>query len=261
MRPVGEGGEHTDGMIQATKERARRERLREYEAALSAARAPIGVLVQFVQAREARAHGEALEELFAATPVAGVDDEHRLPAALWVALRQGDVDATIDVLARVSRTELVIAAHEELDAGYRLTTVEERRTLPDVEALEAHIAAFLQVPPDVVAMIAGWGADDPRTAAEIGTLVEQRFGPAAPGGSDALMRVESTPSDIATSEGSIDQPATAGETSPVPAVTGPRASLVMFSAEFVALLKLTPEQREVLGVLVRQADITILAGH
>ena len=151
---------------------------------------------------------------------------------MWVALRQGDVDATIDALVRISGNEFVIAAHEELDTGYRLTTVEERRALPDVELLQAQIAEFLQVPRDVVGIIAGWGPDDPRTAAEIDTLLEQRFGSTAPRGPD---------------------PAVASAHSP-------RAGLVMSSEEFTAMLNLTPEQRAVLGTLVRQADITLVAG-
>jgi hypothetical protein len=235
-------------MTQATKERARRERLREYEATLAAARPPIQVLVSLATAREARAAGEALEELFAATVVEGVDDEHRLPAAVWVALRQGDVDATMDALARVSRHEFVIAAHEALDAGYRLTTVEERRAVPDVEHLEMHVAEFLQVPRDVIAIIAGWGPDDPRTAAEIERLLNQRFGPATGDGPEPGAALDGRPPVT----GPIEQPTPAP-----PPVTRPRAGLVMSSAEVTAMLNLTPEQREVLGVLVRQADITI----
>jgi hypothetical protein len=219
-------------VAQATREHARRERLREYEAALAAARLPVGVLVLLAQGREARASGEALEEAFAATPVEGVDDARRLPAAVWVALRQGDVDATVDALVRLSRNEFVIASHEELDAGYRLTTVEERRALPDVELLHAQIAAFLQLPRDVVVIVAGWGPDDPRTAAEIDTLLEQRFGSAAARRPD---------------------PAVASE-------RGPRAALLMSSAEFTAMLNLTPEQCAVLDTLIRQADVTVVPG-
>ena len=229
--PAGAAGRLT-GMAQSTKEHVRRERLREYEAALAVARSPVGVLVLLAKGRELRAGGEALEESFAATPVEGIDDDNRLPAAVWVALRQGDVDATIEALVRVSRHEFVIAAHEELDSGYRLTTVEECRALPDVELLQAQVAAFLQVPRDVVVIIASWGPDDPRTAAEIDTLFERRFGSATPSGSD---------------------PAAASASSP-------RAGLVMSSAEFTAMLNLTPEQRGVLATLVRQADITLVAG-
>ncbi len=251
-------------MAGARKEQVRRERLGEYEAALAAARSPVGLLVQFAKGREVRSHGEALEEAFAATPVEGVADEHRLPAAVWVALRQGDVDATIDALVRVSRNELVIAVHEELDAGYRLTTVEERRALPDVESLQAQVAAFLQVPRDVVVIIAGWGPDDPRSAAEIETLLEQRFGPAVPSRSNSSLASASPPRTTAEIDDRLDR--RLGSAAPTPAdsavtsASGPRTGgLVMSSVEFTGMLKLTPEQRDVLGTLVRQADITIIA--
>jgi hypothetical protein len=46
----------------------------------------------------------------------------------------------------------------------------------------------------------------------------------------------------------------------VTSASGPRTGgLVMSSVEFTGMLKLTPEQRDVLGTLVRQADITIIA--
>ncbi|HEX8082479.1 MAG TPA: hypothetical protein VF557_19885 [Jatrophihabitans sp.] len=225
-------------MAQATKDELRRERLREYDAALTAARSPVAVLALFAKGREARAGGELLEEAFAATAVEGVAEADLLPAAVWVALRHGDVDTVIELLMRMSRTEFVLAAHEELDAGYRLTKVEERRPLPDVELLLSQLAAFLRVPRDVVAIISGWGADDPRTAAEIETLLEQRFGsPSA--GQPASGAV--APEVVRAPDG------------------GQSAGLRMSSAEFSALLNLAPEQRAVLGTLVRQTEITITA--
>jgi hypothetical protein len=230
-------------MAQSTKDELRRERLREYDAALSAARSPVAVLALFVAGREARATGELLEETFAATVVDGMDEADALPAAVWVALRQADVDATLELLTRMSRTEFVLAAHEELDARYRLTKVEERRPLPDVELLLTQLAACLRIPRDVVAIISGWGAEDPRTAAEIETLLEQRFGPACgdrPGSPAAS-------SDAAGSHAAVAPDA------------GRSAGLRMSSAEFSALLHLAPEQRAVLGTLVRQTEITIAA--
>ncbi len=221
-------------MAQATKDEQRRERLREYDAALVAARSPVAVLGLFAKGREARSAGEPLEEEFAATAVDGVDPADLLPASVWVALRQGDVEATIELLMRMSRTEFVLASHEEVDAGYRLTKVEERRALPDVELLVAQLAAFLRVPVDVVAIIAGWGADDPRTAAEIETLLEQRFGAAA--------SIQRRPAAVPESR----RGASGG-------------GLSMSAAEFTALLNLTPEQGAVLDTLVRQATITIAA--
>jgi hypothetical protein len=223
-------------MAQGTKDELRRERLREYDAALTAARTPVAVLALFAAGREARASEELLEEAFAATTVDGVEAADALPAAVWVALRQADVDATLELLMRMSRTEFVLAAHEELDARYRLTKVEERRPLPDVELLIAQLAAFLHVPRDVVAIISGWGAEDPRTAAEIDTLLEQRFGPA-----------------------STYRPASGTVPSGMVRVPDGGAGLRMSSTEFAALLNLAPEQRAVLGTLVRQTEITITA--
>jgi hypothetical protein len=230
-------------MAQAMKDELRRERLREYDAALTAARSPVAVLTLFAAGREARAAGELLEEAFAATDVDGVEAADALPAAVWVALRQADIDATLELLMRMSRTEFVLAAHEELDARYRLTKVEERRPLPDIELLIAQLAAFLHVPRDVVAIISGWGAEDPRTVAEIETLLEQRFG--SPSGHQ--------PGSRAADSRAIRQLDGGGTARP------PGAGLRMSSAEFSALLNLAPEQRAVLGTLVRQTEITIAA--
>jgi hypothetical protein len=249
-------------MASATKDELRRERLREYDAALTAARAPLAVLALFARGREARAGEQLLEEAFAATEVAGVEAVDRLPAAVWVALRHGDVDACLELMLRVSRTEFVLAAHEELDAGYRLTKVEERRPLPDVELLIGQVAAFLHIPRDVVAIISGWGADDPRTAAEIDTLLEQRFGSRA-GSAPAVSTTGST-----TSASAGDGPGTPATAHPFrtaavpgrPATGTASTGLRMSSAEFSALLNLAPEQRAVLGTLVRQVEITIDAG-
>jgi hypothetical protein len=225
-------------MVQTRRDEQRLERLREYEAALTDARPPVEVLVLFAKVREDRASDERLEEAFAASITEGVDDADLLPAAVWVALRQGDVDAVVEALVRTSSTELVLAAHEQLDAGYRLTSVEERRALPDVGRLEAQIASFLRLPRDVVAMITSWGPDDPRTAVEIDALVEQRFG--SPPRLTTPARARREPNSGAIAQAS-----------------GPGISLFMSSAEFTALLNLTPEQRAVLMTLVRQATITI----
>jgi hypothetical protein len=237
-------------MAQGTKDELRRERLREYDAALTAARLPVAVLALFAAGREARAAGELLEEAFAATEVDGVDAADALPAAVWVALRQGDVDATLELLMRMSRTEFVLASHEELDARYRLTKVEERRPLPDVQLLISQLAAFLHVPRDVVAILSGWGAEDPRTAAEIETLLVQRFG--ARGAGQPAARA-AKPQAVRTEAGG--KPAAAA--GPAPDNAG--AGLRMSSAEFSALLNLAPEQRAVLGSLVRQTEIIIAA--
>ena len=229
-------------MAHPRKDELRRDRLREYDAALTAARSPVAVLALFARGREARAGGELLEEAFAATAVDGVDTADLLPAAVWVTLRQGDVEATVELLMRMSRTEFVLAAHEEVDASYRLTKVEERRALPDVELLLAQVAAFLRVPRDVVAIISGWGPEDPRTAAEVETLLEQRFG--SPSGNQPGSRAVSTGVAAPRAVGLPD---------------GGGAGLQMSSAEFSALLNLAPAQRAVLATLVRQTEITIAA--
>jgi hypothetical protein len=153
-----------------------------------------------------------------------------------VALRHDDIDAALDHLMTLSTSDFLIASHEQLDDGYRLVTVEENRPLPDVDRLPAQLAAFLQVPADVVAMVAGWGPDDPRTVAEIDTLLDQRFG------ADAA----------------------AAPTDPRPAPAPARSSatgLLMSAGEFTGLLGLTPEQRQVLATLVRQTTITVTAGE
>lgn len=267
-------------MAQATKDELRRERLREYDAALTAARSPVAVLALFAKGREARASGELLEEAFAATAVEGVDPADTLPAAVWVGLRQGDVEATIELLLRMSRIEFVLAAHEELDAGYRLTKVEERRALPDVELLAAQLAAFLRIPRDVVAIISAWGADDPRTAAEVETLLEQRFGSPTSGRTGLSAAANFRPAGVEpelTETGlaepglpeagspSLAEPGTAepelpGLEIPGLAIAGAGApTLRMSRSEFSALLNLSPQQRAVLGTLVRQTEITIAA--
>jgi hypothetical protein len=199
----------------------RDERVREYESKLTAAKAPLAVLELFAQARQARVQpGEPpLEVAFAATEV----DEGGLPAAVWVALRQGEVEASMTALLGASRTEFVVGEHEELDASYRLTTIEERRTLPDVDVLLTQLAAFLQIPRDVIAMIADWGPEDPRTANEIDALLDGRFGASAV---------------------------------PAPAADQ-RHRLEMSAAELAAMLQLTPDQRKLLRTLVRQTDVTI----
>jgi hypothetical protein len=197
-------------------------RVAEYEAALAAARMPTAVLQLLAQGREARTQSgdEPLEVAFAHTQIEGADG---LPAAVWVALRHGDIDASLAALLSASRTEFVVGEHEELDAGYRLRTIEERRVLPDVGVLQMQMAAMLDIPWDVVAMLCEWGPDDPRTQKEIEALLDGRLGEGGGG-------------------------------------TGSRPGrLHMTADELAALLQLTPEQTKLLNTLVRQADVTITA--
>lgn len=195
-------------------------RVAEYEAALAAARTPTAVLQLLAEGREARAQPDEdpLEVAFARTQVDGADG---LPAAVWVALRHGDVDASLTALLGASRTEFVVGEHEELDAGYRLRTVEERRVLPDVGVLQMQMAAMLDIPWDVIVMLCEWGPDDPRTQKEI----------------DALL------------DGRLREGAGAASTRP--------SRLHMTADELAALVRLTPEQTKLLNTLVRQADVTI----
>src|SRR5438034_7698878 len=115
-------------MAQASTEQRARDRMREYEARLAQARAPVAVLARFAQAREECGDGAALEVEFAATP-AGPDGPS-LPAAVWVALRQDDVDAVLAALVEHASEQFVVAESEQLDASYKITTVRECRGLP-----------------------------------------------------------------------------------------------------------------------------------
>jgi hypothetical protein len=199
-------------------------RLAEYDAALDAAYGPVAVLQLLAQGREARAEtgDDPLEVAFAATRV---NDEEALPAAVWVALRHGDIDASVAALLGASRSEFVVGEHEELDASYRLRTVEERRVLPDVGVLQLQMAAMLDIPSDVVSMLCEWGSDDPRTQKEIDALLDRRVG-------DRRGRE---------------------------AVSSRPGRLQMSAEELSALLQLTPEQGKLLNTLIRQADVTISA--
>jgi hypothetical protein len=230
-------------MSESTKAQQRRDRLREYDARLAAARDPVTVLTHFARAREVRGAGEALESRFA--EVSTGPDTPPLPASVWIALRQGDVDAVVASLVEHASESFVVAEHEELGSGYRLTAVPECRGLPDVDRLTAQVAAFVGVPNDVVAMLAGWGPDDPRTRAEVEQLMTQRFG-----GADAAAPAPAEPA-LASSEPS--EPAE-------PSGGAERARLMMSSSELSGVLSLTPEQQAVLATLVRQADIVVAAG-
>jgi hypothetical protein len=223
-------------MGQATKDQQSRDRVREYDARLEAARESVAVVARFAQAREARGNGSALEEEFAATPV-DVDGPV-LPAAVWVALRHSDVDAVIETLVQCATEQFLIAEREQLDADYRLTTVAECRGLPDVDRLMAQLAVFVQVPSDVIAIVTGWGPDDPRTLAEIERLMDHRYG------------VRSVPPEPTTTSAKAE-PSESSSRAP------DRPWLAMSSSEFTAVLSLTPEQQAVLTTLVRQADVVV----
>src|SRR5439155_21049724 len=128
----------------------------------------LAVLARFAQAREACGAGSALEVSFA-----DVLPEDGLPAGVWVALRQDDLPAVLETLVEHATEQFVVAEHEQLDATYKLTTVAESRGLPDIGRLIDQVAAFVEVPRDVIAIVCGWGPDDPRTQTEIDRLIGQ----------------------------------------------------------------------------------------
>ncbi len=243
----------TGPMSSASRDESRRQRLREYDAEVAAARPALAVLMQFVQGREARESLGLLEESFADTHVT---DAAALPASVWVTLRQGDLDATVETLIRLSDKQFAIGEREELDASYRLTTIEEHRPLPDLQLLQHQLAEFLRIPVDVVTAITGWGPDDPRTTAEVDSLLQQRFGAvalAAPAGPSAAPAGQAAP----VGADPTPEPMPATRTAVAPAPLEPVAGLLMSSNEFSALLHLTPEQADSLQTLVRQTRITI----
>jgi hypothetical protein len=175
MQESGEDARHTHQVSTLPKQPSRTDRLRDYTAAIDLARARIAAMGVLVQAREARATAplQSLELLFAAAEV----DGRALPAAVWVALRRGSVDAAIDAMTSVSKIQFLIEEREEIGEGYRLQTVQETRPLPEVDLLLAQLAGLLGIPVDVLTVLAEWGADDPRLSAEVDELLDSRFGP------------------------------------------------------------------------------------
>jgi hypothetical protein len=216
-------------MSTPAKEHSRADRLREYAAVVELARATVAAMGPVVRGREARAWTEPdpAEVVFAGTEV----DGRALPAGVWVALRRDDVDAAGEAMAAVSRTPFLVAAHEELGEGYRLQTIEETRPLPEPELLLAQLARMLGIPVDVLAVLAEWGPDDPRSASEVAELLDRRFGPA---GAEAA--------------------------APLPVAAEPAGSgFTMSVAEAADVLQLTDAQRKVLATLVRRIGVTITA--
>lgn len=211
-------------MTTTAKQHTRADRLREYSGLLEAARAPVAAMGVLVRAREARvwAADEPPEIVFARTEV----DGRGLPAAVWVSLRRDDVDAAIEAMVGVSQTTFLIESREELGQGYRLQTIEETRPLPETDLLIAQLSAMLEIPSDVLAVLAEWGQDDPRTEQEIADLLDRRLGcgPAAP-----------------------------------PRPAGPEHALTMSVADAVDVLRLSEEQARALATLVRRVSVTLTA--
>jgi hypothetical protein len=205
-------------MSTPSQQHSRADRLREYAAAVDAAAVVVAAMGAVVRAREGRAwtSPEPAEVVFARTEV----DGRALPASVWVALRRDDTAAAVEAMTAASQTQFVVSSRDELGEGYRLQTVEETRALPEPALLVAQLAAMLDIPQDVFAILAEWGADDPRTQHEIDALLDAR----------------------------------SGDTRPAPA-TG--VGLTMTVAEAVDVLGLSEAQAKVLATLVRRVGVTI----
>jgi hypothetical protein len=211
-------------MPSISKDEQRADRVREYELLMAAATSAVGALALVVQGREARAEPDdpPLETAFARAD----ETDRPLPAGLWVALRRGDVETAVELLAGASDVDFVVGEIETMGAGYRLETVEEKRALPDLDRLQARLAALLDIPPDVLRVLAEWGPDDPRTRAEVDVLLDGRFGP----GPSSLV----TPTDAGFS------------------------ALTISVAEMSDVLQLTPKQAKVLTTLAGRTTLTIV---
>jgi hypothetical protein len=226
-------------MSTMSRNHSRADRLREYAAAVELAHLPVAAMGVLVREREARAWTaeQPPEVVFAGTDV----DGRALPAAVWVALRREDVDGAVEAMTAASQTQFLVEAREEMGEGYRLHTVEETRPLPEVDLLLAQLSQMLSIPPDVLAILAEWGADDPRTASEIDELLERRCGPVS-----------------RRSAPVVPLPAPETAAAPVP-VEAPSGRLTMTVAEAASVLRLDDDQARALATLVRCATVTLTA--
>jgi hypothetical protein len=216
-------------MTTPSKQHSRADRLREHAAAVDTATMAVAAMGPLVRAREARAweRPEPPEVVFASTSV----EDRALPAAVWVALRRDDVAGAVEAMTSASQTKFLISAREEMGEGYKLQTVEETRPLPEVPLLLAQLAAMLDIPVDVLGILAEWGADDPRTQSEIDDLLDRRFGP---------------PDDAGPGPAAADA-----------APAAPASGLTMTVGEAADVLQLSAAQAKVLETLVRRVGVTI----
>lgn len=227
----------TRGMRTPSRDHTRAERVREHAAMLMGARDTVGALGLLVRGREARPRDSdiPLEVQFARVEV----DGRALPAAVWVALRRDDVDAAIDTMTSVSQASFVIEEREVVGDGYRLKSVQDTLPLPETELLAAQLSRALDVPLDVLTVIAEWGPDDPRTASEIDDLLTTRFGAVDPlHPRTATIAVQ--PRDDA------------------PPVQVTNLGPTMTVADLAQVLRLDDEQVRALAILVRNGMLTLV---
>lgn len=248
-------------MNSSAKDAARREREREHAALLAAAASEVAALASLVRAREDRAPaGLALEIAFASARDDARADQPTLPAGVWVALRRGDVDAALEALIAVSGERFVLGAREELGEGYRLRTVEDVRVLPDVGALRSQLASMLDIPTDVLAILSGWGPDDPRTSGEIDLLLDSRFGPAGSSGDASTqddLRARAAHASDAERTSLFVQPVPDEGSAALQAPSEPRPPLTMYVAELADVLQLSAAQARVLATVVRHTRLAV----
>lgn len=211
-----------------SREHVRAERLREHAALIERAHQVVGAMGLLVRGREARAGDGAtpLEVEFAKIDV----DGRALPAGVWVALRRDDVAAAIDAMMIASQTNFLIEERDVLGEGYRLQSVEDTLPVPEADLLTAQLSRALDVPLDVLTVIAEWGPDDPRAASEIDELLTARFGPA-----ERVIAPIPAPGD--------DEE--------------PNGQLTMTVGEAAQVLRLDDDQLRALTILVRNASVTL----
>lgn len=228
--------EQTQDMSTPSKDHARAERVREHAAIVEQARTVVSAMGQLVRGREARARDDetSLEVQFARVEA----DGRSLPAAVWVALRRDDVDAAIDAMTSASQARFVLEEREVVGEGYRLESVQDTLPLPESDLLAAQLSRMLDIPVDVLTVIAEWGPDDPRAASEIDDLLTARFGAADP----------------------RHAPTAAGPPLPPrqPALAEARGGLTMTVADVAQVLRLDEDQVGALTILVRNTTVTLV---
>ena len=225
-------------MSTPSKDHARAERVREHAAILERARWVVSAMGPLVRGREARARDgdTSLEVEFARVEV----DGRSLPAGVWVALRRDDVDAAIDAMTSVSQARFVLEEREVVGEGYRLESVQDTLPLPELELLAAQLSRALDIPLDVLTVIAEWGLDDPRAASEIDDLLAARFGAVDPRYAPTTMHSPQSPRHAALAE--------------------VRGGLRMTVADLAQVLRLDDDQVRALAILVRNTTVTLVLG-